>query len=107
MFIVKDFRKLICYKKAIFLLENLEQEITIEEDRNKIQFIISKICGYIAKSNGNSLYVNEAKKNLNKALKWTNILEKTLKNIKYENIKFENEIKEIRKILIGLRKKWR
>lgn len=108
MFSIRKFRELIPYKKAISIFQNISTEDISEKDINDIRFQVAKICGYIAQSEGCRLYPNESKKHLNKALKWTNILEKSITGINLLNTKkksYKVEVSQIRKILIALSKK--
>lgn len=108
MFSVRIFRDLIPYKKAINLLKEILKEDLKRRDIEDIRFSITKICGYIAKSEGSALYPNDRKKYLNKVLKWTSILDKKIREIdlkEYKKKQYRSEILQIRKILISLRNK--
>lgn len=108
MFSIRKFRELIPYKKAVSIFENILTEDISKKDINDIRFQIAKICGYIAQSEGCRLYPNESKKHLNKALKWTSILEKSITGINLLDTKkkeYKSEVSQIRKILIALSKK--
>lgn len=104
----RNFRELIPYKKAVNIFKNILIEDISEKEINEIRLQVAKICGYIAQSEGCRLYTNENKKHLNKALKWTNILEKNITKVNISDIKkkeYKSEISQIRKILIVLIKK--
>ncbi|MDU5108533.1 hypothetical protein [Clostridium sp.] len=108
MFSIRKFRDLIPYKKAISIFENILTEDICEKDINDIRIQVAKICGYIAQSQGCILYPNESKKHLNKALKWTSILEKSITKLNISdarNKEYKSEVSQIRKILIAIRKK--
>lgn len=108
MFRVRNFRELIPYKKAINILTEMLKEDLAGEDIKDIRFAVTKICGYIAQSQGSSLYKNESKKHLTKALKWTTILDKKIRELNLEDEKkkkYKNEVLQIRRILISFRNK--
>lgn len=97
---IKDFKRLIAYQKLIALIPILIQ--------NKIEaeLFVAKIGGYIAKANTNTIYPKEATKNFRKAIKWTNALERRIREQTTEDKeKLLKEIGAIRRILITLNKK--
>lgn len=108
MFKIKVFRELIAYKKSIMILKEFINENLDEKDIKEIRFDITKICGYIAQSEGCALYPSLTEKYLNKALKWTNILDKKIRLLNLEDKKrkkYTNETAQIRRILISLKNK--
>lgn len=103
---IKNFRELIAYKKLL----NLQKELLKKELEYSVLYAIKKdvcnIAGYIAQSQGTVLYPKQSIEHLNKAIKWTNILDKDLKVAELkENKKYKGIVGEIRKILISLRNK--
>lgn len=108
IFIIKNFRQLIVYNKPLNLLKNFKKEDLSEKEFLQVRFAIAKICGYIAKSQGSALYPEDSKNHFNKALKWTTILDKQIRELKLneeEKRKYKNEVNQIRRILISLKKK--
>lgn len=108
MFSIRKFRELIPYKKAVSIFKNILTEDVSEKEINDIRFQVAKICGYIAQSEGCRLYPNETKKHLNRALKWTSMLEKSITKVNILDSKkkeYKSEVSQIRKLLIALSKK--
>ena len=106
MFKIKVFRELIAYKKSVIILKELKKESLDGKDIKEIRFDITKICGYIAQSQGCALYPRLTEKYLNKALKWTSILDKKIRSLNLEDKKkYTNEAVQIRRILVSLKNK--
>lgn len=106
MFKIKVFRELIAYKKSVMILKEFIHENLDEKDIKEIRFYITKICGYIAQSQGCALYPSLTAKYLNKALKWTSILDKKIRSLNLEDKKkYTNEAVQIRRILVSLKNK--
>lgn len=108
MLFIKNFREMIAYKKLL----NIHQDIVNEKLEDKELFEIKKdvcnIVGYIAQSQGTALYDKQSIEHLNKAIKWTNSLDRHIKlsNLTNEKkYKYKNTLGEIRRILIALKNK--
>lgn len=106
MFYIRNFRELIPYKKALNIHQNIINANLSEKEKHEITVIVLKVCRYIAGAEGSALYLQDRRKYLIKAIKWTNILDKKIRELKLSEQKikeYKSEIIQIRKILISLK----
>lgn len=104
MLFIKNFREMIAYKKLL----NIHQDIVNEKLEDNELFEIRKDVCNIAQSQGTALYHKQSIEHLNKAIKWTNSLDRHIKlsNLTNEKkYKYKNTLGEIRRILISLKNK--
>lgn len=99
---------MIAYKKLLNIYQDLLTENLEDKELFEIKKDVCNIAGYIAESQGTSVYYKQSIEHLNKAIKWTNNLDRHIKlsNLTNEKkYKYKNTLGEIRRILISLKNK--
>ena len=108
MLFIKNFREMIAYKKLLNIHQDIVNEKLEDNELFEIRKDVCNIAGYIAQSQGTALYDKQSIEHLNKAIKWTNSLDRHIKlsNLTNEKkYKYKNTLGEIRRILISLKNK--
>ena len=108
MLFIKNFREMFAYKKLLNIQQDLLSEMLEDKEVFEIRKDVCNIAGYIAQSQGTALYYKQSIEHLNKAIKWTNILDRHIKLSNLTNkkkYKYKNTLGEIRRILISLKNK--
>lgn len=108
MLFIKNFREMFAYKKLLNIQQDLLNEMLEDKELFEIRKDVCNIAGYIAQSQGTALYHKQSIEHLNKAIKWTNSLDRHIKlsNLTNEKkYKYKNTLGEIRRILISLKNK--